>query len=894
MGARQKGKTWKRLLSFAVAGTVASSLVVSSPAYPLSAAGTNSVQNPGFEAGNLSGWADFSGANVVTAFDQVRSGSYAVRTTGLIEQTIGGLSPNTTYMLTGWAKGSSVNVDGRIGVKDYGGNELQKEIRSVSYTNAVLVFTTGPSDTSTKIFLWNANGVGELYGDDFTLEQVTNYAVNGGFESGSAAPWSSGAAIVSSGQRTGAKAVSTSNSAELTVTGLSPNTMYSLIGYAKAGSAGVTARVGVKNYGGSENNLPVTSTGWTQVSIPFLTGGSNTSATIYLWNPAGSGTVFGDDFFVTRVKTDYSTPNQDISFTSSDSVLNDNFAWAKSQAKSYMTSGLGNNFASYWNGYTFRSALYSRDFAHASLGAHLLGMDAENYQTLQKFAASANASRKWYPLWALNFSDVVPYYTDYNSDTSFVREIPAVFELTEKGYKQYLWTGNTDYINDPALVTYYEKSVNDFIALHDANGNGIADEGGTGDIFKGTATYNENPSAHLKEAGDAIGSQYQALLAYSQIQSARGDSAGSGVTAGKASSLKSLFNSTWVNTSSNRFIRGWYDSTKYDNFGKENSWFMPMKLITNPGSTNNNYLDYIDSQVKGLAPFNIEAYTYLPETFFPYQQNDRGVYWLKYIGNSRSTYPEVGFTVVGHTVEGLMGVVPDAPNHKVETLSHLPESVTWGEVNHVAVGDHDLKVKHEGVGRTTLTHNYGSQPLQWEATFPGTHSQLFINDVAQPASTKVVNGVAVSSVTVSVPVGSSIVVRANIAANLIKNAGFEAGTADWTFTSGTGIASNIPHSGSKLAYLDAGTAKQISQSFMIPESGTYTLKAWVAAGGSGGVLGVKVNGSAAGSVAIPNVTAYNEQSITGIVLNAGDSVQVYVTGPTSQWINVDDFSFTKQ
>ena len=50
---------------------------------------------------------------------------------------------------------------------------------------------------------------------------------------------------------------------------------------------------------------------------------------------------------------------------------------------------------------------------------------------LRAFAASATAGRKWYPLWALNF-DGSPFKLDYAGDHSFVREVPAVFELVEQ------------------------------------------------------------------------------------------------------------------------------------------------------------------------------------------------------------------------------------------------------------------------------------------------------------------------------------------------------------------------------------------------------------------------------------------------------------------------------
>jgi hypothetical protein len=120
------------------------------------------------------------------------------------------------------------------------------------------------------------------------------------------------------------------------------------------------------------------------------------------------------------------------------------FGWATDKALSYVQTGKtgmidrheGDKLGSgpvpympcYWAGYAFRTAFYSRDYCHQAVGAHLLGLQRENLAMLQAFAASATAGRKWYPLWALNF-DGSPFKLDFRGDHSFVREVPAVFEL---------------------------------------------------------------------------------------------------------------------------------------------------------------------------------------------------------------------------------------------------------------------------------------------------------------------------------------------------------------------------------------------------------------------------------------------------------------------------------
>ena len=41
----------------------------------------------------------------------------------------------------------------------------------------------------------------------------------------------------------------------------------------------------------------------------------------------------------------------------------------------------------YWAGYPLRTAFYSRDFCHQIAGAHLLGLEEENFTMMKAFAA---------------------------------------------------------------------------------------------------------------------------------------------------------------------------------------------------------------------------------------------------------------------------------------------------------------------------------------------------------------------------------------------------------------------------------------------------------------------------------------------------------------------------
>ena len=349
---------------------------------------------------------------------------------------------------------------------------------------------------------------------------------------------------------------------------------------------------------------------------------------------------------------------------------------------------------------------------------------------------------------------------DYRNDNSFVREVPAVFELVEQCYRQYLWTGNPEYLTNGVLSEFCAKAVTDFIRLHDTRiPNGVAEGDGSGNIFRGVATYNEIHSPMI-EAGDGIACQYQALLSYSELLALLGDEK-SKVFSQKASQLKSFFNTAWgVTNTSDLFIRG-YDvrGRALTDFGKENSWFIPMKFITEASPRNDRYLDFIAASVdtKEGRPSNIEAISYLPGVFFPYNRVTQAWKWMEYIiDQENKEYPEISFVLIDNVVTGLMGICPNAPANSVSTISRLPQVIERLEVRHIPFGQNRISVKHESILKTTLTHIVGSKPLRWEAQFYGDQKMIEVNGKQMPASHKKVHGVDVSWVEISVPVGATI------------------------------------------------------------------------------------------------------------------------------------------
>ena len=500
-------------------------------------------------------------------------------------------------------------------------------------------------------------------------------------------------------------------------------------------------------------------------------------------------TVTGSDNETQIWTVEASEGIKEIGLVSSNKYLQDTFNWAVNKQKQFVMTGkegvinkyegqtegdgTGNHayLPSYWAGYYDRSAFYGRDFVHQATGGQIAGLTAENFSMFEMFAKQCTESRKWYTLWAMNF-DGSPLTIDYKSDTNFVHEVPAQFELVEKAYEQYLWSGDERYIMDDTMWNFYTKVMTDFITLHDDNGNGIAE--GKGGIFAGSCTYNER-GEHPVEAGDAIGSQYQAILAYAAMLEVRGELEASKEWYQKAEDLKTYFNEEWsVVEGESRYARILTkDGEKKTDFGKENSWFIPMKMISEPGERNNEYIDYILEKLgDGIgtapeAPSNLEAYTYIPDMLFVYNRSNDAWKWMKYITSikdepherpsqgTNGDYPEISFTFVSHTIEGMMGVEPDAGKGFVVTAPRLPDEVPDMTANYIPFGDYEVNLTHKGNTESIMT-NHSEKDLTWEARFYGNYDTIKVGSEIMTPEVKDVNGETVSFVTVTVKAGETL------------------------------------------------------------------------------------------------------------------------------------------
>jgi parallel beta-helix repeat protein len=140
------------------------------PQLPPSPEEANLLLNPGFEAGDFTGWGyHYNSAAIVDT--NVRTGDYAANLTNAgsgMEQNITGLKPNTMYILSGYGKGAN-SGSAVLGAKNYGEGYTDVRMSSTNYAWRDLAFRTGATYTSATIYLYKDSGTGEVSFDDLSL-----------------------------------------------------------------------------------------------------------------------------------------------------------------------------------------------------------------------------------------------------------------------------------------------------------------------------------------------------------------------------------------------------------------------------------------------------------------------------------------------------------------------------------------------------------------------------------------------------------------------------------------------------------------------------------------------------------------------------------------------------
>jgi hypothetical protein len=447
----------------------------------------------------------------------------------------------------------------------------------------------------------------------------------------------------------------------------------------------------------------------------------------------------------------------EVTLDSSDKPLHAAFSWAKTQALAYVftAAATGDPVGDWYEAaLPGRAAFCMRDVAHQSLGAEVLGLGACNYNMLAKFAVNIAESRDWCSYWEIDRWDR-PAPIDYTSDTDFWYNLPANFDVLECCYRQYLWTGDRRYLDDPVFRNFYARTVDEYVRRWDKDGDGIPEHYAPYGR-RGIASYNEDV-ARPRAGGDLLALQAAAYSAYAAMldlhgaASAPAGHADAGAWRTKAQALRTLYTVEWWCEPLQRFACLQHHDGRYEcsYCGITNFFPLYFNLIEDPAKAELALAEVI----RRRRTHQIEERSYLPELFYAYghpivareellEQCEPGY--------ARREYPEVSYAAIGSIVKGMLGIEPNAAARTVTTCSRLTEETRWVQLAALPCLGNVLDIRHEGQEKTVLA-NRGGKAFEWRAVFAGHHPQLLLDGAPQaPVWIRGAHGEAQSVLTLAV------------------------------------------------------------------------------------------------------------------------------------------------
>jgi hypothetical protein len=419
--------------------------------------------------------------------------------------------------------------------------------------------------------------------------------------------------------------------------------------------------------------------------------------------------------------------------------LVDGFEWAKTQALEYVFEGdpVGKWYEA---ALPRREAFCMRDVSHQATGALALGLAEHTRNMMYKFAVNIAASRRWCSFWEINRYDR-PAPVDYRSDDDFWYNLPANFDVIQSIYGVYQWTGDEAYLTDSVFRNFYRRSLVDYVAAWDEDGDGIM-ESPAENGYQGIPTYWEGDGPRALTGSDLIASQFAAYEAFAAVLNLTGDGQEAVPYLAAAERLKRFFNDSWWDADLGRFYTSIIEGGVFDTTLIPLLQIMPLYFdIVEPGPNREQLLVNLP---EGSL---VEVIFYLAEVYYANGRHEEGFsYLLRQMDPElhRREYPENPFTAVGTTVRHLMGVRPEASASVVETTPRLIDEVGWVRVDHVPVLANEISVRHEGTHETRFENESGAA-LSWRAVFPGLHGELLLDGRPTPATTRLTSGGAPES-----------------------------------------------------------------------------------------------------------------------------------------------------
>jgi hypothetical protein len=457
-------------------------------------------------------------------------------------------------------------------------------------------------------------------------------------------------------------------------------------------------------------------------------------------------------------------PESPLELETPDLRLASAFAWAKGQALDYVfpASVHGDPVGDWYEAaLPGRFAFCMRDVSHQVTGAQALGLAPANLNMLRKFAQGISPERDYCTYWEIDKWNR-PAPVDYKTDQDFWYNLPSNFDVLDACWRQFLWTADRAYIEDPAFLGFYRLTVKDYVQAWDKDGDGIPEhrsEYGN----RGLGSYDEGPLSDKTLFGsDLMAAEARAFESYAAILEFRGGKDEAESWRERAVGLREKHAAGWWSEARGQFA----DFAFVDGrLGFEDVFWngvFPLYFGFIPAGA---HRDATLQRILTREPEGIEVESYLPEIFYTYGADEAAyseILKLSDPAKKRHEYPEVPFALIGAITTELMGVRPDARTRTVETQSRLIGQTEWAELRNVPVFDGVIDVRHDGRQKSRCALRSGGAVL-WKAAFEGDWEELEVNGVGRKAFRGMdACGRKISWVTVNLAAGGKAIVEAGL------------------------------------------------------------------------------------------------------------------------------------
>ncbi len=463
--------------------------------------------------------------------------------------------------------------------------------------------------------------------------------------------------------------------------------------------------------------------------------------------------LFVSQTFAAGHNTLQNLEKSELTMTTSDKQLLKAFKWAKQQALAYVNPNdpVGPWYEAALPG---RSAFCMRDVAHQALGAHVLGLQRYNMNMLLKFAEGISDSRDWCSYWEINKDDK-PAPIDYINDEAFHYNLPANFDVLDCCWRMYNWTGDERYINDPVLLEFYERTTTDYVErwqlgsdeamireryinlkiddpykmLSLVVGNKISEKERL-QVTRGPPSYEEGVRGLVRLGVDLLALQQAAFDDYARILQIKGKHQAAKKFQNKGESIRKLIDQYFWNEREQQFYSLLLINGQFLFTGAAQRFLLYSNALRD--------VDKIHSLVQQMEhfhdidcdPLNVESLSYFPGIYYRYGYPQKAYQLIEKLSSPetpRRDYPEVSYAVLGSMISGMMGIEPNAQQHRIKTLPQLKDETKWIEFEKLPVMGNTLNVKHNGNIKTTLTHESGKE-FEWRAKFYGEFNKIKVDN----------------------------------------------------------------------------------------------------------------------------------------------------------------------